>query len=366
MAVKARGNGKFDVELKGRYIRRCSTEAAANKLYAAALYKCEIGVPVDDVVAELKGRPGGNGSEAVPKLEDYFPIWLADGCGTDNERSRTRYRNAYKRVAVHVGDKRLDELTSHRELKELVNHLKKDYAAHTVNQSITVLKAVLYEALQDGIITEAPPRKLKALPKAKRVRKPNVITREQHRQLVELMPERMKPMVALWPLVGLRRGEMIALEWRDVDLEDRRLWVRRQRTDSREIVPPKYGSERYVDLCDDAVDLLAEWRERNPLDLVFPGQGGGYIAFTTLGDHLPVAGNAVGLERHTSHDYRHTFGSWLIEAGCSVLYVAGRMGHQDGGAELLRTYAHEIERADRRAPQLFDDWLRGHSGDGSS
>jgi integrase len=158
-------------------------------------------------------------------------------------------------------------------------------------------------------------------------------------------------------------GEMAALRFSDFDMDERVLRVRRQHVGNGKLTPPKYGEgrrPRYIDLVPCVIDTIREWRERNKDELVVPGIRSRYIGGTYVRRTIANAGKAADLDLH-SHDFRHTFGSWLLEAGCSVPYVAARMGHQRQ-AVLLDVYAHEIERADRRAPMLFEAWLRDDTG----
>ena len=172
------------------------------------------------------------------------------------------------------------------------------------------------------------------------------------------------PEVCLALATGLRLGELIRLQWADVDVAGRSLVVRKSKT----------GRGRVVPLCAAALEALAEQRERTgQMACVFPGRqtwpgGWRYVdrprprnwwerAIRPLQQAVPkfLQGMAACATGRGWHLFRHTFASKLAQGGggapgVSIWKIAAWLGHSD--VRTTRIYAHlragfdvEIERA---------------------
>jgi integrase len=146
---------------------------------------------------------------------------------------------------------------------------------------------------------------------------------------------------------GMRRGEILGLEWSDVGasrIAVRRAWVRGR------LVVPKSGKAREVPISGPLRSALAELRpaarqrlawEANA-DRVFIAPNGlpwDEAKFGVAWRRLMARAVAAEVRPLRFHDTRHTFASWALDAGRSIRWVQERLGHSS--AELtLRTYAH--------------------------
>jgi integrase len=130
---------------------------------------------------------------------------------------------------------------------------------------------------------------------------------------------------------GLRRGELVALRWRDVDFARSHLRVRASYTDGA-LSTPKSGKMRSVPMAPDVSAALARLGQRPAWtgddDLVFIGQAGGYLDASALYRRYKKTLVRAGLRDLRFHDLRHTFGTQVI-ATASILKVKEWMGHAD-------------------------------------
>ncbi len=130
---------------------------------------------------------------------------------------------------------------------------------------------------------------------------------------------------------GLRRGELIALRWLDVDWAGAKLTVARAISDGVEGVP-KSGRYRDVPLSDQAAAALERLSHRadftDPDDFVLCNALGRPLNPTALGRRYNAARDAAGLRPLRWHDLRHTFGSLLVAAGIDTVSVKAAMGHE--------------------------------------
>jgi integrase len=138
---------------------------------------------------------------------------------------------------------------------------------------------------------------------------------------------------------GMRQGELVALRWQDIDLDQAVIRVRRSFTGGQ-LGSPKSRERRDVDLITDVVDLLRHLEAvGSGCELVFPADGGvdGDCFLSTqvlLRRHLYPAMAGANLprigpthENRTFHSLRHTFAKRALETGAQVTWLSRHLGH---------------------------------------
>jgi integrase len=189
-----------------------------------------------------------------------------------------------------------------------------------------------------------------------------------------LKGHRIYPIVALAIWTGMRRGELLALQWEDVDLVNATLTVRRsleQTAAGLRVKEPKTKkSRRTIGLDAEVVDVLRQHRAeigRLALALgrglpdtapVFTDVEGKHIKPDSFTTDWCRARDARGLPKVRFHDLRHTHASLLLAEGVDVVTVAKRLGHSKPTVT-LSIYAHALERADRGAAEAFSRAVKG-------
>jgi len=128
---------------------------------------------------------------------------------------------------------------------------------------------------------------------------------------------------------GARRGELLKLEWPDVDLKRGSILLRET----------KNADDRRVPLIGEARDRLAAWSKVRRLDdpRVFPGSAPGRSP--ALDKAWTAAKSAAEVEDLRIHDLRHSCGSYLARAGASAFQIAAILGHRSGPG-LTARYVH--------------------------
>ncbi len=130
---------------------------------------------------------------------------------------------------------------------------------------------------------------------------------------------------------GLRRGELVLLQWSDVRWSDRVLVVRRAPSDGVEVLP-KSGRERYVPLADQALAAFERLSRRGDFtqgdDFVFVNAVGGRLDPSALRRRYVRVRDAAGLPPLRFHDLRHTAGSLLVRH-MDPASVKDILGHAD-------------------------------------
>ena len=143
---------------------------------------------------------------------------------------------------------------------------------------------------------------------------------------------------------GLRRGELVALRWRDVDFASHTIRVRASFAGGH-LTTPKSGKVRSVPMAPQVAVALAKLGQRPAWtaddDLVFTGPRGEYLDARALVRRYETALKRAGLRRLRFHDLRHTFGTRMI-AKADIRRVQEWMGHAD--IQTTQKYLHYVPR----------------------
>lgn len=171
---------------------------------------------------------------------------------------------------------------------------------------------------------------------------------------------------------GMRRGELLALQWSDIDLDTATLRVERSLEETKaglRIKPPKTKrGRRSIKLPAEAVSMLRAHRIGQMKLRLELGQGGQpSLVFSTIEGKLLSPDNlsrdwarvcvAKKLPRVSFHALRHTHASVLIHAGEDILTISRRLGHAKA-ATTLDTYGHMVDGADAAAAEAIEKVLK--------
>jgi len=158
---------------------------------------------------------------------------------------------------------------------------------------------------------------------------------------------------------GLRRGELVALYWRDVDFAGHKLVIRRSLSGDTEVKSTKSRRVRDVPLPDQAAVALERLSRRAEFtgddDYVFCNRLGRRLDPSALRRRYERAREAAGLEPLRFHDLRHTYGSLLVAGGIDLVSAKAAMGHSR--ITTTERYLHA-----RPAGELADRFTRALAG----
>ena len=203
-----------------------------------------------------------------------------------------------------------------------------------------------------------------------------IIPKVQKQEMKILHPEDMKayleaaekrgvlPMFYLELVSGIRKGELVALRWEDLDVEHRTISVSKQALGGlgKELVvnrPKTENSIRAISIPQDAVDLLVQAHEKHPENpYLFPSPltGGMYHPDSVVNLHKKILKDA-GLEHIRFHDLRHTFTTMALQNGVDVKTVSNMLGHDDAGFT-LRTYTHATRQMQQQAAEKMGNFMK--------
>jgi integrase len=257
-----------------------------------------------------------------------------------------------KHLLPHFGDKAVAEVTREGIQAYVASLTQAGYAPKTIDHIHDVLSAVLRTAVKWGHLQDNPAREVD-LPALKTVRPKWALTIAQAAQLLDVLPPLARTMVGLVMLSGLRRGEVFALRWRDLDEQGRCLTVREAVYEGTFDTPKTEAGVRQIPLSDAAMTLIADWRARakgtQPDALVFSTWSGKPISPNNVSrQQVFPACDRLALKRVTWLTLRRTYSSWAHEKGVPGKVVAQLMGHTKVDTT-LNVYTQVIDGALRTA-----------------
>ena len=234
---------------------------------------------------------------------------------------RSRLQNHLRR---RFGTRPLAEIHREDVARYQADRMMEKAAPATVNRETQLLKSIYSRAIDWGFAYENPARGVKLL--RENNNKERVLSQEEEEALLggarASRQPKLVPFIILALNTGLRRGELLRLEWRDVDLEHRALVVQRS----------KSGKSRRVPLNSVAMGAVEELQ---------PEAAGRLFDFgTQVSKTTTKAAERAGLVGVTLHTCRHTFCSRLVARGADLVTVQTLAGH----ATIVTTmrYAHDV------------------------
>ena len=193
-----------------------------------------------------------------------------------------------------------------REIQSWITQLlAEDYAAHTIAHFHEVLSAVLNTALKWAEIPKNPALDV-SLPKLTLKRGKWILTPKQAGDLAGALSPKPRIMVVVALTTGMRRGELLALRWRNIDEENDCLKVSEAVYDDQFDTPKTKAGIRVIPLPDPVLTMLREWKSKTkrtaPEDLVFGTRTGKPAdSNNILNRHIAPACEALKLHRATWH-----------------------------------------------------------------
>ena len=299
-------------------------------------------------------------------LNDFLDHWERDWAATNvSPKTNERYSELLRtHVRPHIGAKPIQSIRV-EDLNRLYSDLHQKIAPRTVKHIHRLLHRVLGHATKWGTVK----RNVVALvdaPKVQATEAPALQLTEIPTMLTGLRGRVLYPIAVVALGTGMRRGELCALRWQDVDLDAASLRVERSLEETRKgglrfKEPKSARGRRTVSLSPAVVaELRGHWKAQQeqrlalglgkaPSDaLVFSTWDGRPRQPGILTNEFTAAMKRLGLPHVTLHTLRHTHASQLITSGMDILTVSRRLGHSSPTIT-LSVYGHLLSPHDRAA-----------------
>jgi len=326
-----------------------------------------------EVVAKLEAlKRQASQAGALPDpgkrtLNDLLEAWLEVKAPTLKERTLADYQEICQNyISPALGTLRLDKVTPDR-IQRLCARWQRMGKARTALKCYRALAQALDQATQWGWLAHNPCERIEA-PRYRPQRKTLWALDELQAFLAGTRAHWLYPFWLVAVSTGARVGELLALEWGDVDWEQGALAIRRsaQRLAGQRVVtgPKTLAGIRTITLPQEVLATLRDWRSTQEAQRLWLGpnwQGGDFIFTTPKGQPLSASTveyvlsrecRHLGLPPMTPHGLRHLHASLLLAAGLPVPLVSKRLGHANPGVTMA-IYAHALGKDDRAATEAI-------------
>ena len=327
-----RNDGRYEVKLT---IGKTIDGTPIRKSFYSYISKEDAKKQADEykIESEVANRTGAGFIDRNISFEEWAYKWLEvyKKPDVDEKTYIDTYRNAvvnhilpfFKRVTI--SQVKAVDIKAFYETKT-------NMSASSLSKIRLCLNGIFETAVDNDICYKNPCRGIKFKSSGKKIEK-HVYTDEQI-EIVKSIAEVAMPDVALLLDTGLRRGELVALMWDDIDFENNTISVNRSVATVKgggvKIMPPKWNSYRINPLSPYALKVLQGIPKRDS-EYIFPTKFGTLQSPNTWSQKLNRFMKTLpdNIPRLTAHELRHTYGTSLRRNGIDIYTIQKVMGHKD-------------------------------------
>lgn len=317
------GSYRISVSYKGSRIR----ETVSGVSYQTAK-TIEAKLKVDIVSGAYLGTSSNPDILFSEFMKEYFAF--------ENKASLNREKILYRYYLSVLDNKTLKEITMLDAEKIVNNMIKKGLAVRTAQYAAAVLRHALNKAIERGYLQVNPVSKIKVPRKDNR--RIRFLTKDEAAKLLDELKKRSQKtyeMSFLSLYTGMRFGEVANLTWQDIDFENGIIYIK----------DPKNYTGRVAYMTESVKELLLNKKKSaNSNALIFPDQKGNKTE--RISTSFERAVQRLGLNKDVTdprdkvvfHTLRHTFASWLVQAGTPLYTVKELLGHKS--IAMTERYSH--------------------------
>jgi integrase len=387
MAKRQNGKGTLRKRKDGRWEGRFNAgvdENGKKKVkYVLAKTRSECAVRLKNTIEEYEKEQEIIGrcdflDDPNPTLKQWSEVWLNSYCkGIIRDATYENYRFFFEKyIDPQMGEMRLRSIstvncqqllmnlyTSGRIITTKRGKAGTGLSLKTVTNVKIALQACLQKATNEGLIDKNPVKGV-VLPKEPKREMQTLKADELGAFLAETIKEGLYEFYFLELTTGLRLGEILALEWSDLDDNQKAIRVNksvRRVKGGMEVNPPKtQASIRTIAISDECLRLLIGLRNSQPVgtNLMFPSPvTGSYYDPKAVTKKLHKLQERAGIPQIRFHDLRHSFATLSIEQGMDIKTISHMLGHTDAGFT-MNTYMHVTDTMQQKVADTMGDLLK--------
>jgi len=311
-----------------------------------------------------------------PLFGDYASSWLENSKALVKQSTYDLYEMLLRlHIGPALGNKRLDEICISEIKQFIITKYQEGLSVSSLFNMKAVISGIYSSAIEDEIVSLNPVFKIgKFIGKLKKQqpgKENNPLTKEETALLLQTARRYFSgyyPLLLCTLRTGMRIGEVLGLEWGDIDFNGRFIEVRRSLVKGR-VETPKNGKMRRVDMSRQLTETLLQLRTDRKKETLKKGWSKvpGRVFLTENGYTIDLDNfrprvfqkvlEKAGLRRVRIHDLRHTYASLLIAQGESLAYIRDQLGHHSIKVT-VDTYGHLVPGANKEAVDRLDDRLQ--------
>lgn len=369
----------------------CGYDTSGKQIYQSMTWRPDKEMTAKQVEKELMRQvvlfeekcKNGFQSKAI-KFETLAEEWFEEYAKM-NLRNTTyeRLLQLRKRIYAAIGHLRMDKITP-RQIQSFINSLAKDganektgkpLAPKTIRHNLSLISDVFGYAVKMGVVSDNPCSKV-TLPKVEQKEK-KIYTIEEVTKFLELLenePLKYKVFFNLAVFSGFRRGELLGLEWKDVDFDNCVISVRRTScyTTQKGIytdTTKTRKSQRSIKFPNAIMELLKKYKleqegEARKLGSKWVNSDRLFVKWNgePMNNNTPYFWLNEFCEKHSLpfygiHSFRHLFASMLVNEGVDIVTVSGALGHS-AVSTTSNIYCHMLDNSQAKVSEAITNVLK--------
>jgi integrase len=321
----------IDISYNGARVRR--SLKTKNKKLAQHLHNKIATMLVEGTWLEGQKQSKVTFTETAERyMEEYSSVY---------KRSYKRDKSSLRHLLPFFGHYTLSEIRPAIVAVYKTKRRKEGASPATINREIALLKHIFTVAHTEWELCKEHPLKGLKMEKEPSPRD-RWLTKEEEEQLLLHSPEWLKGIVIFALDTGCRRGEIVDLKWKDVDLIEEKVTIFGTKTESSRTIP----------LTKQLVDLLKQKKRKESSEYVFTNSIGKKLDKDKISRSFKEACKRAGIENFRFHDLRHTFATRLAQKGVDPYTVQKLLGHKC--AQTMQRYAHHCLESLRPAIAVLE------------
>ncbi|MSS77421.1 site-specific integrase [Anaerococcus sp. WCA-380-WT-2B] len=320
--------------------------------------------------ARLKKR--GIKSISTHTINDIYKQWLPLYETTVKYTSLTRVKGIFKNhILPYLGNKKIDKITTPT-VQKLINQKSKILVDFKL---VNMYLNILYKFAINQGYTDFNPCTNIIYPTNNTKPKKEEIEYWTKDELKEFLEKAKIELTTMWYLffristyTGLRKGEILALTWKDIDFKNKTLTVNKNLSKTKEskkaITSPKTKSSyRTISIDKDTLNNLKQWHTEqsetgivNIKQYIFTTQSGDLINLNSPRKRFEKVIKKYKLRKIKLHSLRHTHASLCFEAGMTIKDVQHRLGHSTANTT-MNIYVHVTKSQEEKSAEKFQKFM---------
>ena len=366
MAKRANGEGSIRKRKDGKWLVTFPTGrylASGKKEYVYKYFSDQATAVRELQRLQSEKAMGVCHSKAAVKTGDWIETWIEKHKAPKLAPSTlTSYRNNFRvHIRPYVGEIALKDLATYH-IQKTLDSMDGSYSLFV--KVYNVIHGALEKAVELGMIPRNPCKGV-AFP-AEDKEDMRVLTQEEQQRFIEALDgEYYRVMLLTYLYTGMRAGECIPLQWKDVDLSKRTIRVNKKailhhdfskhsaKQEVQDFCKTK-SSKRTVAITTGLAAILAEHKEEmkkrvaalglewSEDSLVFWNTRNKIVQYGNLKESLNKIYRKAGIENATMHTLRHTYATRCFEAGVNIKAISEQLGHANVKTT-YNIYVHLLE-----------------------
>lgn len=362
IGITQRKDGRYSAKFKSKSGKR--VEKYFDKLQEARKWLSE---------AKYKDEHGNIGSSTNMTVDTWFEYWITQIKG-DTVRWRTirNHQDRYnKNIRKNIGDMIISDIKP-MHCQNIINIMSDTgYSYGTMEKARETMSAMFSDAFENGIVTMNPVTKSVKIPQ-KEINDVRVMTVEEQEKFLCCA----KKSVNYWHFIfvlqtGVRSSELRGLKWKDIDLENRIIHVRRNV--DYNLIEKKFTSgelktssaKRDIPITDTALNALMTMKKKKESsnrkivsiefsDNIFLNNNGNFNRSSDYCRCLKFICDRAGIEKISMHTLRHTFATRCIESGMKPKTLQKILGHSKISTT-MDLYVHVTDNEKEKEMKKFSE-----------